>query len=112
VVSCLSAYQEANMIDPENLTVWLEWSYVYYEQGDYEQALGLVIDGMDEMPDEANLYYYATAYLICDGKFREAFNFLENALTLDFDKHEVLYEFFPQLETQKALFKIIDQYRK
>jgi hypothetical protein len=24
----------------------------------------------------------------------------------------MLFEFFPQLETQKALYKIIDQYRK
>ena len=47
-----------------------------------------------------------------DGKFKEAFNYLENALILDFDNHTVLFEFFPELETQKALFKIIDQFRK
>jgi hypothetical protein len=51
-------------------------------------------------------------YLINSGKFKEAFNYLENALILDFDGHLTLFEFFPQLETQKALYKIIEQFRK
>jgi hypothetical protein len=51
-------------------------------------------------------------YLVEAGKFKEAFTFLENALTLDFEGHKVLFDFFPKLETQKAFFKIIDQFRK
>jgi hypothetical protein len=36
---------------------------------------------------------------------------LENALTLDFDRHTILYELMPELKKQKAVFKIIAQYR-
>jgi hypothetical protein len=52
------------------------------------------------------------AYLIEAGQFKEAFNYLENALILNFEGHTVLFDFFPKPETQKALFKIIDQFRK
>ena len=62
--------------------------------------------------EDSNLLYRITAYLIAAGKYKEAFNYLENALILNFDNHTVLFEFFPKLETQKALFRIIDQFRK
>jgi len=48
-------------------------------------------------------------FLIADGKYKEAFNFLENALFLDFEKHTAILEFFPNIEIQKALFKVIEQ---
>jgi hypothetical protein len=50
--------------------------------------------------------------MIAAGKYKDAFIYLENALVLNFENHTVLLEFFPKLQTQKALFKIIDQYRK
>lgn len=85
---------------------------IYYEQGDYDEAISLIMNGLETMPDDPDLYYRMTVYLIEAGKYKEAFNYLENALILDFDKHIQLFEFFPKLETQKALFKIIDQFRK
>ncbi|MEO1653504.1 MAG: hypothetical protein AAFU64_08170, partial [Bacteroidota bacterium] len=68
--------------------------------------------GMEECPEEASLYYRAVVYLIDAGKYREAFDLLEQALVLDFDGHTVLYEFFPKLETQKALYNIIEKFRQ
>jgi tetratricopeptide (TPR) repeat protein len=111
-VSSLDAYEEACLLDPEDKEVWLNWSYIYYEQGEYEKAIELLLDGLDELPDEPRFFYRLTAYLISAGKYKEAFNYLENALILDFDGHTELYEFFPKLETQKALFRIIEQFRK
>ena len=69
-------------------------------------------EALEEVPDEPAFHYRMTAYLIGNGKYQEAFNFLENALILDFDMHTVLFDFFPNLEIQKVLFKIIDQYKR
>ena len=55
---------------------------------------------------------YFSVYLIESGRFKEAFNYLENALILDFDGHNTLFDFFTKIETQKALYKIIEQLRK
>ena len=90
----------------------MKWSQIYYEQGDFEKAISIIQKGIEQLPDDSDLYYRATAYLIAAGKYKDAFVYLENALVLNFENHTVLLEFFPKLQTQKALFKIIDQYRK
>jgi tetratricopeptide (TPR) repeat protein len=99
-------------LDPYNVDLWLNWSFVFYELGEFEKASNLVEEGINFLPEEAELYYRNAVYLIKEGKYKEAFLFLENGLTLDYDKHVVLFEFFKELETQKALFRIIDQYKK
>jgi len=100
------------MLDQKEKDIWLSWSQIFYEQGDFEKAISLIMRGIEEIPEESDLYYRATAYMISAGKYKDAFSYLENALVLNFDNHTVLLEFFPKLQTQKALFKIIDQYRK
>ena len=67
---------------------------------------------MAERADEPEFFYRIAVYLIEAGKFKEAFNYLENALILNIEGHTVLFDFFPKAETQKALYKIIDQFRK
>jgi tetratricopeptide (TPR) repeat protein len=112
IVNSLEAYEEANFLDPENLDIYLDWSMLYYEQGDFDKAIALMQSAIEAVPHEALGYYRLVAYFIEAGRYKQAFSYLENALILNFQKHEVLYEFFPKLETQKALYKIIDQYRK
>ena len=70
------------------------------------------MEGLEELTEEASLYYRLVVYMIKTGKYKEAFSILENALTLDFEKHILLYELMPELEQQKAIFKIIKQYRE
>ena len=43
--------------------------------------------------------------------FIQAFDYLETVLAIDYDGHTQLYEFFTDLEVQKAIFKIIEQYK-
>jgi len=112
VTSSIEAYQEACVLDPTNPEIWKNWSFVHYEMGNFAEAYDLVMAGIEELPEEAELYYRAVVYLISAGKYKEAFTYLENALILDFEMHHILFEFFPRLETQKGLYKIIDQYRK
>ena len=59
-----------------------------------------------------DLLYRMVVYQITAGHYKEAFAFLENALILDFDNHEVLFEFFPKLETQKALLRSLTNLEK
>lgn len=111
IASAIEAYEQAADIEPYNIDVWLNWSFVYYEQGNYEQAIAIMEEAIDEIPEEGELYYRQASYMIEAGRYKEAFEHLENALLLDFDKHTLLYDFFTSLETQKALHKIIEQYR-
>ena len=111
LISSLEAYQQAAQLGPENLEVWLMWSFLYYEQGDYAKCLEIIKNGLEENPTEPSLYYRSVAYFIAAGKYKEGLAYLENGLILDFEKHRELFEFYPSLQNQKALLKIIDQYR-
>ncbi len=58
------------------------------------------------------MYYRLVVYLIKTGKYKEAFSYLENALTLNFERHEILYELMPEIKHQKAIYKIIAQFKE
>jgi tetratricopeptide (TPR) repeat protein len=111
-VSAEEAYQKAAELDPINPDVWLNWSLMYFEAEDYKRAFDILIDGLEDLPEEADLYYRATVYLLYDGSFNLAYKYLQEALVLDFDKHIQLYDFFSNLETLKTLQRIIDQFKK
>src|SRR5260221_521196 len=112
IISSISAYEEASILGPTDKEIWLNWSFIYYEQGEHEKAAEVLLQGMEEIPHEPEFFYRMTAYLIEAGKFKEAMHYLENGLILNFEGHSQLFDFFPKPETQKALFKLIEQYRK
>ena len=111
IVSALEAFEQSCELDPENADVWLDWSFIYYDQGDYDKAIHLIMEGIDELPVEAELWYRAVVYAMGCGRYKDALNYLENALLLDFEKHTVLFDFFTEIETQKTLYKLIEQFR-
>ena len=111
VISSLDAYKKASDYAPTHPDIWLNWSFIYYEQGEKDMAVGVVLEGLDEIPDNAELHYRAVCYLIGNKQFKEAMGYLETALTLDFEQHKLLFEFFPNPDVQRALLKVIDQFR-
>ena len=85
---------------------------MYYESGDIDKAICIIEDAIDESPGESILYYRLVIYLMDAGKYKESINVLESALSLNFDNHEVLFDFIPNFETQSALIRVINQFRK
>ena len=71
----------------------------------------LTKDAIQEIPDESLLYYRLVIYLMDAGKYKESINVLESALSLNFDNHEVLFDFVPNFESQSALIRVINQYK-
>ena len=109
VIGALEAYEKSAAIFGQNPRLWLNWSWVYFEQGDTEQAHQIIEQGIEECAQNALLYYRATAYYICTGKYNEGVDKLEKALSLNYEEHVVLYDFFPDLEAQKTIYHIIQQ---
>ncbi len=112
VLSSIEAFEKAAEVDADNPDVYLTWSLVPFDQGDFSRANDIVQMGISDLPAEADLYYRSVVYLIHAGQYRESLIQLEAALSLDYDAHVQLFEFFPELEKQKALYKIIQQYKK
>jgi hypothetical protein len=53
-----------------------------------------------------------SAYLLELGKKQEALGFLQNALVLDYEKHNELFEYLPQLKENTSILDLIESYRK
>ncbi|MCC5919320.1 MAG: tetratricopeptide repeat protein [Cyclobacteriaceae bacterium] len=112
LVSALQAYEEASYLGMGDMpSMWLDWSKIYFEIGEISRAIEIIDLGIADLPEESDLYYRKVAYLIEQGDYKNAFAILENALTLNYENHTQLFSFFPKLETQKALYKIIQKYK-
>ncbi len=109
VIGAIEAYEKSSAIFGQSPRLWLNWSWVYFEQGDVEQAHQIIEQGIAECEQEPILYYRAVAYYICTGKYNEGIDKLEIAIALNYDMHTILYDFFPDLEAQKTIFRIIQQ---
>ncbi len=112
VVSALEAYEKATEVAPEDATGWVSWSAILYEQGHFEEAVDLLQHAVELHPHEAHFHYMLCAYLLAAGRLREAYQELETALTLNYEQHTLLFDYFPELEKQPALRRLIDQFRK
>ncbi|MDX1905365.1 MAG: tetratricopeptide repeat protein [Thermonemataceae bacterium] len=111
-VSADENYQIAANLDPFRAKIWLNWSYLYYQQNDYSRAIEIIEQGLEDNPENSEMLYRHIAYLMTQGQFKEAFRYLELALSLYYEEHSFLYDFFEDLEIQKALFKVIQQYKE
>src|SRR5690606_38582639 len=106
------AYEEAINLEPGIVEAYVNLALIYFNQNRFEEAIDVTREGIEELPEEAGLYYRLVVYLIKMGNYKEAFSFLEIGLTLNFEKHTVMYDMMPELKQQKALYKIIAQFRE
>ena len=96
---------------PNDIDLSLDFSLIYYESGDIDRAISIIKDAINENQEESLLYYRLVVYLMDAGKYKESINVLESALSLNFENHEVLFDFVPNFESQSALIRIINNYK-
>ena len=112
MVSALEAYEKATEVAPEDVQAWVSWSAILYDQGHFGEAVDLVRHAVELHPHEAHFHYMLCAYLLADGRMKEAYGVLETALTLNYEQHVLLFDYFPQLREQPGLKRLIEQFRK
>lgn len=110
-LAACQAYSEATHLEPQAPEAWLEWSYIFYEQGDLNRAIELIEEGLEELPDSADMLYRAVAYYIANAELSKAVRHLEMALLLDYPAHTQLYDFFSDLSVQKSIYRLISQFK-
>ncbi|MBP6387108.1 MAG: tetratricopeptide repeat protein [Pseudarcicella sp.] len=110
-ISANEAYQHTTDNDPACMEAWIKWGNFHYNLEEYNLAASKMITAMEELPQVADFYYRAAIYLIKANNFKDAFFYLETGLILDFDKHEIMYEYFKSVESQKLIFKLVDRFK-
>jgi tetratricopeptide (TPR) repeat protein len=93
-----------------DMDIWLDFSSMYFEQGNLSEAIAILYDGIKNLPDLVDFQYRMVAYLYSDGQYNEALNFLQQAITKDSSKLDQLFEYLPDLEKQSLIMDIINRY--
>ena len=106
------AYKKVIELDPANTDIWLSYSNLLFEQEDKNGALELLAEGIKHHPDNAELQYRIAGCLMQIGQKQEAMSFLQNALRLNYEKHNELFEYLPQLKENSSIVDLIESYKK
>ncbi|RMG62503.1 MAG: tetratricopeptide repeat protein [Bacteroidetes bacterium] len=109
-----SAYlflERAIALAPDELTIWQDWSELLYEQENYPGAISMLEEGIKLNPGLSPLYYQCAAYCLSSGFPEKGLMYLENALLMDYDAHDLLFHYEPGLRDDRDVRLLLRQYR-
>ena len=106
------AYAKVIELQYNEWDIWLDYADLLLEADYAEQGVAMLQEGLKIFPDIAELNYRLSAMLIAAGKKQEALTYLQNALTLDYDKHNELFEYAPALKENQTIINAIDTFKK
>ena len=72
----------------------------------------ILAEGIKYHPHNAELQYRIAACLMSIGQKQEALSFLRNALKLNYDIHNELFDYIPQLKENPSITDLIESYKK
>ena len=91
---------------------WLNYSLVLALQEKFADAINLLGKALKENPSEAKILYRRAGYLYRISKIEEAYFDIEEAVKLNFDEHEELLRYLPELLDEPRFVEILDLYKK
>lgn len=106
------AYARVIELHYKGADIWLDYADLLFEADYAGQALEMLQEGIKQYPEAAELHYRMSAMLLGMSKKQEALVHLQNALALDYDKHNELFEYAPALKENETIKKVIDTFKK
>jgi tetratricopeptide (TPR) repeat protein len=110
--TALKYYENAIEGDPYNEALWEAYAYCLMDNEDFEKAVEVLESGLVIMPKSANLRYLLGGAMIKGGSNQQGNVELEKALTMNYQEHETIFEYFPELRKNHSILKLIEQYKK
>ncbi len=95
---------------PEEIQIWMQYTGFLIETDRVDDALEKLQEA-EEYSVGAEILYCRIACLFALGRRQEAFYWLGEALTEDFEMHRSLYEMMPSLEHDPEVISLIVGYR-
>jgi len=91
---------------------WLNYSLVLALQEKFAEAIELLTRALKDNPAEARILYRRAGYLYRTGKIEEAYFDIEQAVKLNFEEHDELLQYLPELLDEPRFVEILDLYKK
>lgn len=107
----ISSMRKAVKLDEKDITLCLDYLMLL----DRHLSTNIVTDALNEAVDNfssnANLMYFKTAHLLKQGKYQQAYQCFELALTMNYKEHEKVFTYYPNAKNNQNLLELIDLYR-
>ena len=84
-------------VRPDILSYWLDYIGFMFESEMYERALQIIDSAIHRAGHYAEFYYLQSAASAAVGDMRTAIVVLEQALSIDYARHTILYEMMPEV---------------
>jgi tetratricopeptide (TPR) repeat protein len=97
--------------DPQMIEAWINYSVSVSLQKDYESAIDIIEEGLKENKDNASLWYRLAGLLYKAGKVQQAYFYIESAMKLNFELHEELLDFIPELHLETRFMELLYFYK-
>jgi uncharacterized protein (TIGR02996 family) len=105
-----TCYEKAIASNPEEETVRIDYADALAEKGLLANAADVIMNAIGQIAPSASLYYRMAAILYKSDKNKEGAFFLEEALVMDYDKHNGMLEQYPELSEHKEIQTLINLY--
>lgn len=105
------AYKKVTDIDNYDSESWLNYSNLLYKQKYQQEAVDALYDALKINPNNAELHYRLSAYLIDSGDETKGLSFFKNALEIDFDQHEDVFKYMPSVKENKNLLHLLHNFK-
>ena len=106
------AYKKVLEIDDLDTESWLNYSQLLHKNESIYKAIEVLQKGVKLNPKNAKLCYRLSAYLFQSGSENQALSIFEKALSIDYDLHEEIFQYYPSLKDNKNLLNLLIEYKK
>ena len=106
----IEALEKAGEIAPEDVTIWIAKAELVFNHVDRQLGIEVLMEALKISPENAELHYRQSALLLASGQVSEALHFLQNGLELDYNKHILLFEQFPDAINIPRVMDLIQIY--
>lgn len=106
------AYERVIELEYNEVDVWIDFSTMLHQAGYLKEANEALMQGIKRFPDSAELIYRIGVVLLDLANTKAAMEYFSIALDMDFQKHEIIFEYAPNLINNTELNHLISIYKK
>ena len=106
------AYKKVIELENFEPEIWLNYSNLLYQQEYQKEAIDVLCEGIKYHPDSADIFYRLSAYLFNQGDDNKALTYFQDALKLNYEKHQDIFIYMPNVKDNPNLINLLNTYKK
>jgi tetratricopeptide (TPR) repeat protein len=106
-----NAFEKSLSLDSGNPDTWVSYAEMEYERGRLNDAIMILKNAYQVIPDDSLIGYRLTAYLLENDDELSATGYFEKALELDFNGYQNLFDYYPKAIQNESIKKLIKKYQ-